>query len=158
MLRVTAPVLRWSISARPTSESRWRSARPTAPARAGGALQDGSHGRRVLLGLGGVRRTAPAQPGGARASDRSSSARWPPTSDRSSSARGASVGPLQLGPGGARVGQFQLGPGGARVGQLQLGPVEHARSLAVRKPGKGAHPGSTALGVCWGNGENLLDG
>src|SRR4051794_27896354 len=37
VLRVKAPVLRWSISARPNSESRWRSARPTVPALASGA-------------------------------------------------------------------------------------------------------------------------
>jgi hypothetical protein len=111
----------------------WR-ARPTAPARAGGGLQDGSHGRRVLL--------RPRR----RASDGSSSARWC-----------ARVGQLQLGPVAAHAGQLQLGLWCARrtaparprwrvrVGPLQLGPVEHARSLAVRKPGKGARPGSTAL-------------
>ncbi len=113
VLRVKAPVLRWSISARPNSESRWRSARPTAPTLASGArvrqrqLGQVAGSRTVAMvaascsGPGGVRRTAPARPGGARASDSSSSARWPPTPDSSSSACGARVGQLQLGPGGA---------------------------------------------------------
>lgn len=63
--------------------------------------------------------------------------------------------------GGARIGQRQLGPVArsttaamvavsssapvVRVGQLQLGLVEHARSLAVRKPGKRARQGARRL-------------
>ena len=135
----TAAMVAASSSARgrasdSSSSARWSPARRTAPARPGGALQGGSHGRRAQLGPG-------------RASDSSSSARWAPTPISSSSARwrarrtasarpegcarrrtapprpeGHHLGALQLGPRGARVGQLQLGPVGARVGQLHLGP------------------------------------
>jgi hypothetical protein len=128
-------VLRWSISARPNSESRWRSARPTAPALASGAhigqrklgrvarSRTASRGCRVQLGHGGVRRTAPTR-------------------------AGARVGPLQLGPVGARQDgshrrRVHLGPV-ARVGQLQLGPVVRARRTAPTRHGARASDRSSS--------------
>jgi hypothetical protein len=99
---------------------RWR-ARRTAPARAGGA------------------RVGRLQLGPERASDSPSSGRWRAPGRQPSS-------PLPARPRWrVHVGQLQLGHGGARGGRLQLGPVARARSLAVRKPGKRARPGSTAL-------------
>jgi hypothetical protein len=88
----------------------------------------------------GARRTAPQlQLGhGARAADGSSSATGRAPGRQPSS-------PLPARPRWRARRTAPARAGGARVGRLQLGPVARARSLAVRKPGKRARPGSTAL-------------
>jgi hypothetical protein len=152
----------------------WEAQRPSATA---AELAARRHRRRVQLGPGCASNSSssarwcapgrqlssprPARPGGAPASDSSSSGRWRASdrsnsgqwraSDSSSSGRWrARVGQLQLGPvarapgrqpwsprparpGGARVGPLQLGPM-ARVGLLQLGPVVCTSDSASSAP------------------------